>query len=400
MQHRVSRSCPALALRVRRRRPLAAVVGAVLLALAGCGGSASGGRAPADTAPAEGQLSLLVPGDYPGAGGPVLDLLGPFEATTGCRTTLTAAATSAESLRLAGSGRFDGLLAPGEVAGRLIASGSVTPLNTGLVASYADTAPFLRLTSYNSRRGVPYGVPAGWRADLLLSNPAVVRPAPSSWAVMFDPTSPYRGRLTLRDSPLSIADAALALSASRPELAIGDPFALTRPQFTAAVQLLQRDRGLIGGYWSDPAEERAAFSSGALVLGTGWSEVAGPPAATRPATLDAVVPTEGTTARSDTWLVRAGAAHPGCMYRWLAYITSAPVEARVAEAIGEAPANLASCRVDDAAAQYCALVHAADAGYHQAIHDGTWPTATCVDGRPGRCIAYADWEKAWVLIKG
>ena len=65
------------------------------------------------------------------------------------------------------------------------------------------------------------------------------------------PTRPYKGKVTAYDSPIYIADAALYLMATKPDLGITNPYALDDNQFDAAVDLLKAQRGNVGEYWSD-----------------------------------------------------------------------------------------------------------------------------------------------------
>ena len=59
-----------------------------------------------------------------------------------------------------------------------------------------------------------------------------------------------RGKVTAYDSPIYIADAAVYLMATNPELGITNPYALDETQFAAAVDLLKQQRGIIGRYWA------------------------------------------------------------------------------------------------------------------------------------------------------
>ena len=59
---------------------------------------------------------------------------------------------------------------------------------------------------------------------------------------MFDASSPYKGKVTAYDSPIYIADAALYLMKTKPELGIKNPYALDQKQFDAAVALLKTQR--------------------------------------------------------------------------------------------------------------------------------------------------------------
>ena len=51
---------------------------------------------------------------------------------------------------------------------------------------------------------------------------------------MFDGADKYKGKVTAYDSPIYIADAALYLSKTKPELGIKDPYSLTPEQLDAA----------------------------------------------------------------------------------------------------------------------------------------------------------------------
>ena len=91
---------------------------------------------------------------------------------------------------------------------------------------------------------------------------------------MFDEASPYKGKVTAYDSPIYIADAALYLMKTQPDLGIKNPYALDDKQFTAAVDLLKAQNAHIGEYWSDYLKEMQAFETGDTVLGTTWQIIA------------------------------------------------------------------------------------------------------------------------------
>src|SRR6185295_2622166 len=129
----------------------------------------------------------------------------------------------------------------------------------------------------------------------------------------FDTDSPYKGKITAYDDPIYIADAALYLMKTKPDLGIKDPYALDQDQFDAAVDLLKTQKAVIGEYWSDFAKEQAAFTSGSLVLGTTWQVITNLiQADTKSPPVDAILPSEGSTAWSDTWMVSSKTKHPNC----------------------------------------------------------------------------------------
>ena len=120
-----------------------------------------------------------------------------------------------------------------------------------------------------------YGAPHGWGANLLMWRTDDVTPAPTSWGVVFDPNSPYKGKVTAYDDPIYIADAALYLKKTQPDLKITNPYELDQKQFDAAVALLKKQHGadravLVGLHQvAGRASRRATVG-----LGTTWQFIA------------------------------------------------------------------------------------------------------------------------------
>ena len=52
----------------------------------------------------------------------------------------------------------------------------------------------------------------------------MVKDAPDSWGAVFPGAPEFKGKVTAYDSPIYIADAALYLSKTKPELGIKDPY--------------------------------------------------------------------------------------------------------------------------------------------------------------------------------
>jgi putative spermidine/putrescine transport system substrate-binding protein len=347
----------------------------------------------------EGELDLIAWAGYAedGSGDSAVDWVTPFEQQTGCRTTVTIGHTSDEMVDLMRTGRYDGLSASGDATLRLIYAGDVAPVNTALVPHYETISPFLKDQPWNSVDGRMYGIPHGWGANLLMYNIGVVRDAPNSWAAVFDDAAQYRGRVTAYDSPIYIADAALYLSKSRPELGIGDPYSLTVPQLDAAVELLEAQRENVGLYWSDYTTEVQAFESGTAVIGTTWQVIANTIGANNRVQVNTVLPKEGSTGWSDTWMISSKAAHPNCMYKWMDWIASPEVNAQAAEHFGEAPAQSLACDYTTAY-DFCDLYHATDEQFAAKIHYWTTPQKECVDGSGDDCTTYDEWVQRWQRI--
>src|SRR3954452_7181324 len=175
----------------------------------------------------EGQVDILAWPGYAedGSTDKSVDWVTPFEKATGCQANVKYFGTSDEAVQLMKTGEYDVVSASGDATLRLIAPGNVAPVNTDLVKNYADESAFLKDQPFNSVNGQMYGIPHGWGANLLMYNTDEVSPAPTSWSAVFDDASAHKGKVTAYDSPIYIADAALYLMNTQPDLGIKDPYA-------------------------------------------------------------------------------------------------------------------------------------------------------------------------------
>ena len=127
--------------------------------------------------------------------------------------------------------------------------------------------------------------------------------------------------------------------------------------------------------------------------------------------VDAIKPAEGATGWSDTWMINSKTKNLDCAYLFLNHITSANVNAQIADWFGEAPGNSKSCEltpeqftpsVSGAAtmAEHCDNFHAGDLAYWTNIYYWTTPIAECLDGRTEvKCKTFDDWVKGWQEVR-
>jgi len=191
------------------KRRIAGAIGIVAIVVGAC--SSGGGGTPKPSAQAslgaaEGSLNLVAWTQYVvgGSGGePVAeggyDWVTPFETATGCKVTVKVGASSSEMVQLMKTGEYDGVSASGDATLRLIAGGDVSAVNTSLIPNYANVFEGLKNQAHNSVDGVPYGVPHGRGANLLMFNTDVVPEDTDSWSVVFDGGSAYKGMILAAD---------------------------------------------------------------------------------------------------------------------------------------------------------------------------------------------------------
>ena len=125
----------------------------------------------------------------------------------------------------------------------------VAPVNFDLIPNYADVyaGPQGPVVQHRRRRRLrrparPRREPDGVQQRRVLPKDT------ASWAPIW-PGTDYKGKLSIYDNQIFIADAAIYLKATQPDLNITNPYELDEDQFNAAIDLLKQQRPNIGKYW-------------------------------------------------------------------------------------------------------------------------------------------------------
>ena len=390
-------------------RRLASVVATAAVVVAACGGGASAKptfNLPTAVGEGEGAVTVLAWPGYAedGSTDETVNWVKPFEDETGCKVTVQVFGTSDEAFSLFSTNptKFDVISASGDASLRLVRAGYVQPVNTDLVSNYADIFPALKDKPYNTVDGVHYGIPHGRGSNLLMWRTDKVDPAPTTWAEMFDPNGPWGKHVSVYDAPIYIADAAVVLMTTKPDLNIKNPYALDDAQFAAAVDLLKAQKPNISQYWTDYTLQQQAFETGDATIGTTWQVITYLlQSEDPPVPVEVIKPAEGATGWSDTWMINSKTTHINCAYKWLNHIVSPEVNAQVASWFGEAPGNSKACGLTEADQANCDFFYAADDEFWKDVWYWQTPETTCVDGRTDvKCKGFDDWVKAWTEIKG
>ena len=352
----------------------------------------------------EGKVTVLAWPGYveDGTTSPDVDWVTSFEEETGCIVTVQTFGTSDEAFTLFQTNptQYDVISASGDATLRLVAGGFVQPVNVDLIPSYAEIFPDLKDKDYNTVDGVHYGVPHGRGANVLMWRTDEVTTAPTSWGALFDPASEFAGKFSVYDAPIYIADAAVLLMATNPELNIKHPYALDDTQFAAAIDLLEKQKPAVGEYWGDYTKQISSFQNGNTVIGTSWQVIANVLQGSDPPTpIEVTKPVEGATGWSDTWMINSKTPNINCAYKFVNHITSAPINIQIAEYFGEAPGNSKSCALATNP-DHCKIYHAEETEYWKDVWYWTTPVAKCLDGRTDvTCKDFAAWVEAWTAIR-
>jgi len=405
-----------------------APIAVLAMVAAACSNSSDNGGGGTSASPAktydtigagEGELNLVAWNGYveDGTNDPNFDWVTDFEKQTGCKVSVKYADTSDEMvalMRQGGGSTYDGVSASGDASNRLIAGGDVAAVDPTLFPQMSNVIAPLQPGGDRTKQyvvnGVQYGVPYMYGPNFLMYNTKVVKPAPTSWDVVFETTlngqpNPYAGKITAFDAPIYIADAAMYLKAHQPDLGITDPYELTSDQLDAAVNLLKQQATMVKKYWALYTDEIDGFVNGSMVAGTAWPVNLSYAEADAP--VDAKVPSEGVTGWLDTWMISTHAPHPNCMLEWMNHTLDPNVQAEVAYWYGAATSNTKACPilakslgkdadlVDTLRYGYCG-----DAQFLSSINGWTTPTADCGDDRGSTCMDYSVWQQKWTEIRG
>ena len=385
---------------------LATLGAAAAVALAGCGGTAGPGgstaappptanmKPPTSIGPGEGALNLIAWEGYTDT-----SWVKPFVAKTGCKVNPKYAGSSDEMVTLmagGGGGQWDMVSASGDADLRLIYGGDVKPMNPDLIPDFADFQTYFKSPAYNTINGIHYGISLQWGPNVLLYNTKKFPIAPTSWSVLYDPAN--KGLITVPDNPIQIADAALYLMSTQPNLGIKDPYELKKNQFDAAIALLKAQRPLVKKYWPLAGDEIQLFANGDVMVGAAWPYQTITLQAAKKPVAD-TIPVEGATGWGDTWMLATNAPHPNCAYLWTQWVSTAKVQAQQALFFGETPVNSKACaQMEALQAGSCKQYHADAVGsYFDTIKFWKTPIATCNDGSTD-CIPYSQWQTAWTSV--
>ena len=380
------------------------VVGALVVALAvpAAGVSQSGGgyALPTKIGPGEGALNVVEWGAYTDP-----SFAKKFEKETGCKIKRKDAGSSNEMFNVihggggGGGGQYDLVSASGDASLRLIYAGDVAPVNIKLIPSWKNFLSAFKSPAHNTVDGVHYGVSLQWGPNTLIYNTQKVKPAPKSWSEIY--SSQYKGKITVPNNPIQIADAALYLQKTKRSLGIKDPYELTKPQFNATVALLKQQKKLLLRYWLYPADNIKDYKTGDSVIGATWPyQTLQLQAAKVP--VKEIIPKEGVTGWADTWMLTKRAPHPNCAYKWMAYAATPQVQAQQALVFGETPVNPKACPFMNRITKgSCAGYHLnAPASYAKSIRFWKTPVKECGWGGRTDCMDQQAWNNAWASITG
>lgn len=350
----------------------------------------------------EGQLNILAWPGYieRGQSDPNYDWVTPFEKATGCKVNVKVFASSDEAVALMNQGGYDLVTASGDATLRLIYGNKVQPVNYKLVPSTAKLDKRLRNGPWYVVNGVPYGVPYQWGPNVLAYNTKVFPTPPTSWKVVFEETilpdgKSNKGRVQAYYGPIYVADAALYLMKTRPDLGIKDPYELNEKQYQAVLGLLRQQRKIVQRYWSDANQQVQDFINEGVVAAPSWPfQVNTLKAGNHP--VSSTIPKEGATGWADTTMMHVDAKNPNCAYKWLEWSLNPKVQGDIAAWFGSNPVVPEGCT----ASALLGKEGCAANGFNDFDKIYFWKTPVANCKTQGQCVPYSRWVRDYIAIQG
>jgi putative spermidine/putrescine transport system substrate-binding protein len=166
------------------------------------------------------------------------------------------------------------------------------------------------------------------------------------------------------------------------------------------VTLLKQQRPLVKKYWGLASDQIDLFKNGASTIGASWPYMLNALRAAK-VPVAAVIPREGATGWSDTYMMSSKAKHPNCAMRWMQWITTPKVQAQQAIYFGETPVNKKACVWMNRLSKGSCAQYSANRpeSYYRSIRFWKTPVADCGNGKKN-CMDLKAWTTAWTQIKG
>ncbi|GAA3616848.1 ABC transporter substrate-binding protein [Nonomuraea rosea] len=330
----------------------------------------------------DGTLQILTYRGYAEYGGtsPKVNWVGSFEKETGCRIArLDTVQTAEEMAARVGERPYDLVSAGPALAASLIQNKQVQAIDPAKVTGYEDTEE--RFRDMSTVSGKVYGVPYLWGYQEFIYDSAMVKGGDLKQAFASD-------RVALKDSPLSIADAALA------EGSADKPFELTKEQLDRTMALLESHKERT--YWKYPIDLIKAFATGSIdyAQATPYYRLLLQNAGKQIKTLE----TRKNTGWVDSWMLGANLPDTTCAYRWLNWVTAPGAQRDAAAWAGLAPASDKACK--GRAKPMCEAYGMSGGGKSKRLDRVVFaerPPGGC-RAEDGECTDYDTWTRRWSAL--
>ena len=242
----------------------------------------------------------------------------PFEEACGVKVTATYMGSSDDlvaKLRAGGAETIDLISPSSDAVTAVIEAGLTQPLDLKRIPSYGDLMASFRKLVVARKDSVVYGLPWAFGPNPMIYDTTKFSPAPTSWAQLWD--KKYKGKLSLQDDIATLYMVAQVLGFDDP----ADPsklYNLTDEQLAQVKAKMLQLKPNIRKYWATAGDMTQLFQAGEIVAGEGWPLMT-TQLRTAKFPVGETIPSEGTTAWADHWVITKGARNLDAVYAFLEY---------------------------------------------------------------------------------
>jgi putative spermidine/putrescine transport system substrate-binding protein/spermidine/putrescine transport system substrate-binding protein len=215
-------------------------------------------------------------------------------------------------LQAGGGSTFDLVSASNDLTQRLVDADLVQELDPSRIPNHANLYEQFQFPPYATFDDKLYGANFAWGPTIMLYNTEQITTAPTSWSALLD--EQYSGKIATWNAPIQIAQYALLLDPV-PE----DIYVLDDEQLAQVRDMLIAQKPHVRAYWNFGGEFADIYVNGEVYISDAWpyatlgAKAGGAPVAE-------VIPAEGVTGWSDSWMITSGAQNVDLCYDWINFM--------------------------------------------------------------------------------
>lgn len=218
---------------------------------------------------------------------------------------------------------YDLVLATSGWVENYVDAGLIVPMDESQIPNMKNVTEDLSWRDATEYNGDNYAVIYNWGDEPLAWLPDEVKPAPTSWEVLWDPS--LAGNVSLVDDPTTVMPFIPIM------LGFPDPFDLTPEEFQQMKDKLMELQGQVTHVSASIEDQTNDFANGDVTAGVLYNISTQVALRDNGITLDQTIPDEGAAAWSDNYVMtNAGADKAPLCYDFINYTLSIPWQARFA----------------------------------------------------------------------
>ena len=265
----------------------------------------------------------------------------PFEQKYGVTVKPTYVGTDAELVAKGATqkGTYAIINVGSSTRAREAAAGAIQPLDVSRLTNWKNIYAPLKPPYF--LKGKLWGVPADWDVNPFVYDPTVLKTAPTSYKVMWDPALKNKVGLWNEISLIYIGANVLGMDKKRPADAPGGVFNLSDKQLATVKAKMLTLKGQVRAMWSTGGDVIQLFANKEVAAAPAWNYIYQQLKLKKAPVAKATMTSSGGVAWVDGPGIGAGISSEckDMAYNWINWVTSPQMQAKMATSTGYSPAN-------------------------------------------------------------